>query len=382
MKVIYIIILFFLVSACSQESNHQFEPEVETINVPKSQTPKLSDFVNKIDYHVLPREIAAGFFDKVFVTEDHYIFADYDMSQKIFVLDKEFKLVSTISKYGEGPGEYQWMMAVDYNEEMEAIEILTQKNILRYSTDGKYIESVKMPFTFGSFIHYSGDDYLIYNKYPQESTNENKSSFAWWNSKSNKFSSIASQETNELAGLFMDRSNFYRFNNEVFATHIFLDTIYKIGGNKQITRFYLNFDNKNLPYEYVKFDSKESHQSILDNEEFMKNYAYHYPILLMSDNFLIDGYIKDNIFYFFILNRGNKNVISGNKVINDIDSGINYMRPRFIDNSNNLYTIHQYEELKNLATNSPNENSRFSKFVNSLDPDTGFVVVQYTLKDF
>ncbi|EOZ91521.1 hypothetical protein A33Q_4589 [Indibacter alkaliphilus LW1] len=330
----------------------------------------------------MPKEIAAGFFDKVLVTEDHYIFADYDMSQKIFVLDKEFKLVSTISKYGEGPGEYQLMMAVDYNEEMEAIEILTQKNILRYSTDGKYIESVKVPFTFGSFIHYSGDDYLIYNKNPQESTNENKSSFALWNSKSNKFSSIVTHETNELAGSFMERSNFYKFNNEIFATQIFLDTLYKIGKSNQVTRYYLNFDNKNLPYEYVKFDSKGSIQSILDNEEFMKDYAFHYPTLLISDHFLIDRYIKDNIFYFFILNKGNGKVLSGDSFVNDIDSGTNYLRPLFIDNSNNLYTIHQYEELKRLTNDSSNENSRFSKFVNSLDPETGFVVVQYTLKDF
>jgi hypothetical protein len=382
MKRLYIIIFTFLILSCSTESVRENTSEIEVINIQIDQIPKLSDFVDNIDYYILPKEVSAGFFDKILVTENNFIFADYDMSRKIFVLDKQFNLISTISKYGEGPGEYQRVMAVDFNKELETIEILTNKNIIRYSTDGKYIESVKIPFPFGSFIHVSEDKYLIYNKYQPASPTEINYLFALWNSKTNKFIPIVNHERNELAGSFMERSNMYRFNNEIFVSHIFLDTLYKVGVNNEITKYFLNFDNKNLPYKYVKFDSKEGHQSILDNEEFMKNYAFHYPTLLVTDHYLIDGYIKNNIINFFILNRIKESVVSGNKFKNDIDSGINYLHPRFIDSSNNLYTFHQYEELKELALNYTQEATYFHKFVNGIDSETGFVVIKYRLKDF
>lgn len=85
---------------------------------------------------------------------------------------------------------------------------------------------------------------------------------------------------------------------------------------------------------------------------------------------------------FIIQNKRNSKVITGRKVINDIDGGIEFLAPRFLDEEDNLYTFHEYEEIWAMAENAEDKTSDLQTFVNSLSPETGFVVVKYHLKDF
>lgn len=196
-----------------------------------------------------------------------------------------------------------------------------------------------------------------------------------------KIHTYRKRKKNELAYSFIDRNTLYKNKNEIFLTHIFLDTIYKIDETKLI-KYHINLDNINLPYKYAKFDSKNSYSSILDNNEEMNKYAFHYPLLMASDSFLIDGYIYKNNIPFFIFNRKTGKTIAGKELVNDIDFGIDYLAPRFIDNQNYFYTIHQYEELKSYVSRINSKNNKLKTFMDTVDPETGFIVTEYKLKYF
>ncbi len=382
MKITTLATIAILTLSCSNNSEDFNKTHTtKIIHVKLNQKPKLSEFVKEIKYHQLPKEVKAGYFDKVIVTKDFYLFADYEIGMNIHILDKKFNFVSKIDNYGEGPGQYQRIKGVSYNEDLDLIEILTNKDIIQFSINGEHINSIKIPFSFGNLLAMPKEDYLIYNNNSSSPSSVTDHLFTLWNYKTHKFTPIIKQRKNELVNSFIDRNTLYQNKNEIFATHIFLDTIYKMDNNK-ITKYLLNLDNLNLPYNSVKFDSKNSYTSILDNEELMQNYAFHYPILMASDHFLIDGYIYKNNISFFILNRTTGNVVAGRQVTNDVDFGINYILPRFIDNQNSFYTLHQYEELKDLATQNNLDDSDFNKFTNTLDPDTGFIVIEYKLKSF
>ncbi|WP_169714514.1 hypothetical protein, partial [Algoriphagus antarcticus] len=74
--------ILFFASSCTNRIQHSVDEE---IYVPIEQTPNLSDFVESIEYVALPAEMFSGFFNNVLVTDDHFIFADYDQEMKIYV---------------------------------------------------------------------------------------------------------------------------------------------------------------------------------------------------------------------------------------------------------------------------------------------------------
>ncbi|REG78474.1 6-bladed beta-propeller [Algoriphagus antarcticus] len=381
MKYIYIITLFSITLSCTEPTTKTEAEDVELINFRVNRDLKLSEFIDSIEYNILPKEIKYGYFDKILLTENNFIIADFEMSMNIYILDKQFNLISIINKYGEGPGEYQWIENINYNIERETIEVLTNKDILRYSISGAFIESIKLPFSFGNFSSISRDKYIIYNNNLTTDYPESTYMFAIWDSKTNNLEPLVKHIKNDLVSSHLDRSNIFRYEDEVFASHIFLDTLYKINTNKKISKFHININNQNLPYEYVKFDTESGHESILDKSEVMSNYAFHYPKLMANKEFLIDGYIKNNTIYFYLLNRINRDIFTGINIINDIDGGLNYLNPRILDNSNNIYTFHEYEELKEKANINIDKKLIFNEYIKSLGPETGFVVAKYHIKN-
>lgn len=380
MKSNHIIILLVLLLSCAEKNR---SAEVETIYVPDRQSAKLSDFVSEIEYYTLPKDIYSGFFDNVIGTENHFIFADYDMEKKVYILDKNFELVAVIDNYGEGPGEYQWIVSVVFNRERKTVEILSRKHLIRFSLKGEYLESIKLPFVFGNLAPLSKDRYIAYNQYLSAGYDEN-SYLVTWDSDNNEVTPMLYHEKNITASSYIDKRNMFYFDGYVYATHIFMDTIYKIDQNKEISKLFIDLPKESLPLEYLEGDSDHV-LSVLNDETIGKTYSYHSPRLMVSKKYLIDGFEKDRLLNFFILNKSTEHVVSVGELVNDIDSGVEYIIPQFIDQSGNFYTIYDYEPTLEYAKEKKangNSSSPFIEFVESLDPETGFIVMKFKLKDF
>lgn len=369
-----------IVFSCAGKVQNNVDSE---IYVPIEQTPILSEFVESIEYLALPSQISSGYFNKILVTEDHFIFADFDRLKKVYVLDKSLNLVSTISNYGEGPGEYQWIDAVNYNPDRKTIEIMTNKDLIRFSLDGKAIEYVSLPLIFGNLLSISKDEYLVYSKDVKKGMLEddftNDIFLIKWNSVTGKIDPVIIDYKEDVIGSMADDNNMFRYNGDVYASYAFSDTVYKVSANGKISRIHINLSDQNLPLDML-YGIQPS--QILNREEIKEKYAYHYPGLMVNDHFFIDSFAKRNRRNFIIQNNRTSNVITGRKIVNDIDGAIEFLMPHFLDENDNIYTVYEYEEIWAVAQNSENKTSDFQDFVKSLSPETGFVLVKYHLKDF
>ena len=143
MKPTFLFILILLLTACQKPKD-----EVKTIHIIEGKNLKLSEFIEEVSFISLPEEINGYSFDKFLESENYFILGDIQSSLKIYILTKNFELVSIINNYGEGPDQYQTMLNIAFNEESQLVEILTLKNILRYSIAGEFINSAEVPITW------------------------------------------------------------------------------------------------------------------------------------------------------------------------------------------------------------------------------------------
>ncbi|MBD8487458.1 6-bladed beta-propeller [Echinicola sp. CAU 1574] len=379
-KIFTISITLLSIVSCNEGNNKNIN---QIISVKLEQTPLLSSFVDRVEYIKLPNEIRYGFIDRVLVTKDYFILADYEIAMKVYVLNKDFEMVSIIDRYGEGPGEYLWLEGVNYNEQRETIEVLTNKDLIRYSTDGEFVASIRLPLIFGNLVSISENEYLVYSRDVRKgmvnSDFSNSVFILKWNSENGQIKPVISDHKKNVIGSTKDRHNMFRYKTDVYATHVYMDTVFKIDEHEGIHKIYVDLEGQNLPMELI-YGVQPS--SVLNREEIQEKYAVHYPGLMVNDNFFIDMFAKYNRINFFIQDKRTSNIISGRKILNDLDNGLNYLNPWFLDQEDNLYTIHQYEHLKEFVEDRMESETELSNFVKKLDPQTGFVVGKYHLKQF
>lgn len=372
MKPTFLFILILLLTACQKPKD-----EVKTIHIIEGKNLKLSEFIEEVSFISLPEKVNGYFFDKFIESENYFILGDIQSSLKIYILTKNFELVSIINNYGEGPDQYQTMLNIAFNEESQLVEILTLKNILRYSIAGEFINSAEVPITWiNNLVHDSGDDYIMYPQNQSHAINSHTDFLVKWNPEKKTVTPIIQHKVNEGVISFKDVNNLTKHRDTIYASHVFLDTIYTLTKG-ELGKILLKFPKENLPLELLTYEVIESQNSLLDSD----NYSYHYPLIKISDQFLLSSYVTNNSVNFFILNKLTNKVIAGSKFIDDLNLGMNWIQPKHIDNEGYFYAIHQFEYIWMKAKNSQAD-SQVSKYLNQLEIEPNFVVVKYKLKNF
>jgi len=88
-------------------------------------------------------------------------------SERILHLDSNGKILNQLSSQGQGPGEYQSIDDIRWNENSNLLEVLDKNSgkLLRFTTEGVFQNEWKNPYLYlaTSFIP-QGDDYYIYDK--------------------------------------------------------------------------------------------------------------------------------------------------------------------------------------------------------------------------
>lgn len=147
----------------------------ERKNMGESDSIVLSDIVESTQLVLLEtnKNCLISHLSGAWLMNDKILIAD-NRSENIFLFDSLGSYVTTIGKYGSGPGEYSTLWYVDFDAESERIFILDalQQKIISFLSSGQFIGEVK--FKIGCQVKsfcYAGDDQFFIQPSPQPGQN-------------------------------------------------------------------------------------------------------------------------------------------------------------------------------------------------------------------
>ncbi|MBD8489831.1 6-bladed beta-propeller [Echinicola sp. CAU 1574] len=377
-----IFILFFCLS-CKKPT--QSDENIISISLSEKKEIPMSEIISKIEYIVLPDNFNFSFVDEILFTGEYYFFCDFGHTYKIAILDKNFNLKGTIENYGEGPGEYQYITDACINSSKKSLDILSNHKLLRFDFKGDFIEEFKVPYIISKLEHLQNDDYIIHiHPWVKSITAKNNESLSnyllyQWNTNTNDLTPIL---PNPYEGQipFMSESNILKkVNKDYFFTKSFTDSIYWIRGDQVVQKYHLEFRNKLIP---MKLLQENDMVELLNNPNTRERYIYHFARLFASEDYMIDSY-QENGNGTLIYNRHTGKSISSTQFKNDIDHGLSYLSPRFLQD-NIIFNIFSPESLmehdKKHQEQLSQVNNAFTKMAKKLNRDSGSILVKYHLK--
>lgn len=155
-----------LILLCCGSPEPEIKPELKTVSIDLSQALTLSfDSVFKVEELISlqgSENLPIRSINRLFKKEEVYWILTNDL---IILSDLEGNLIKLISNKGMGPGEYQSLDDIRWNEKDQLMEVLdrTEGKILSYSLSGEFEKEWKNRFLYTalSFSPYEGD-YLVY----------------------------------------------------------------------------------------------------------------------------------------------------------------------------------------------------------------------------
>lgn len=364
--------------------------EIRKIHVGKEIKVRLSSFVDLIEYKILPDDLRVGFINKMLHYKDYIILCDYDQLSTIKVLNNDLDHeVASIAQYGEGPGEYLTIMDVTINTDMESIDVLSFQKILRFDFEGNFVEEYKHPHAFTRFQHYKDKRYVIYipSGLHESFFNDDEEGHVLfeWDAENQKIYKFFPDPYLGKLPLISSSRNFSKLVNDWYFTMNLADTIYEFDGNNYLkTKYFLDFDGKNLPYELME-NSSEFIERKLSSDDISGKYLFQETNIMASDRKILTSFRGMNrASGFIVYDKLSQEVVSGFLTENDIDMGEGpYFIPKLIKD-NVIYSIHEPEYFLNLYHQNQEKlkgvNNGFTRLVEKLDYRSPVVITKYYLK--
>lgn len=386
------IVLVFLLSCTRGNEKHLVSGDVETqkIHIGKDTKVKLSSFVDRIEYQVLPNDLHVGFIDKMLYYKDLLIICDFDQLLSIHILNSDLDGVkASIKKYGEGPGEYITIIDVTVNTDLESIDILSFQKILRFDFEGNFVEEFKHPHAFTKFQHYKDKSYVAYIPSGLDESfykdDEEGHILFEWDAEAQKISKILADPYIGRLPVISSSRNFTKLGNDWFFTANLADTIYEFDGRNNLkTKYFLDFDGKNLPNELIE-NTSEFIRKKLSSEEIFGKYLFQETNIMASDRKVLTSYRGTNkASGFIVYDKLSQGVVSGFLIENDIDMGLEpYFTPKLLK-ENVIYSVHEPEYFMNFYQQNQKKlkgvDNEFTRIVETLDLHSTGIITKYYLK--
>lgn len=352
MKYLALLLIFFVFISCNNKNS--LKKNYSTIDFENSISKDLylSEISDSLRFILLEydKENLVGNIINYKITKD-YIFI-VDAQQKLFVFDKDGKLISTIFFRGRGPAEYNYIEDFTIDPDQNHVFILDPSSfkILKYTINGEFIKNFPIKFGNAAHISYLDDDkYCIYQSSRFSADNFNlfitDSSF-------NTISEISYHgERDFVKSLpYLMTIQWYSFSNNVFYKEAFQDTIFKInsGGNIK-PHILLDFGDKSMPEKY--FTSTKYYQMGSDN-------FYQLTNILESDKYIFLEIYYENKRNYYLYEKEESGTLykldTDQFFIND-DVDLNFW-PSFIDSDGVMYQFVDAGELYNNLSNTTRAN--------------------------
>lgn len=376
-NIILLLSLFFL-SACGHNPKGENRKGkcVKNIDLDNLSSPSFNDYFSKLE--IIPidssREaLIQKVSEQVWYRGKLYVLDNNQ--KKVFIFDqKNGKLIHTIDKRGNGPGEYTDITDLQINRFTGDLELLNPMGgILKYDSLGSvYKGHINLPPTLGAahnFISISPDIYLYFcaardgNKMVMYNMKQDKIVSELYNKPTFVFFSTFYHHSYSPFYLFEDKVHFVQsYNGDVFT---FED--YKLSNKFQWNFGKYNFDiadlekNRDIPYYMEHYKTIGSQHATIfisyaeNSQYYMTQFNFHKKICSL------------------IYNKKNNNYT----VFNSFKEG-HRLIPSFIDES----AVYLFAESRTLpiVVNRDELSEENQRIYDSIDSESNPVILKYTLK--
>lgn len=318
--------------------------EIKRISIETGFDEKLSSFIKEIEYVPIDSNATIGFVDKIMSFKKYIILCDFDLGQTVSIMDEDFSLLASISNYGEGPGEYNFIADVTINEALESIDLLSFRKVLRYDFSGRFIEEITTPAVFSKFQSHEDGGYLVYQPSAMHTSlkGDVDGLLSYWNPYSDSLAIILPDMYGGKLPMISERRNLVKENNDYYFSMTLSDTIFIFDSKNTLQKkFFLDFDGKNVPNE--TFSGNDLLMEIMNSEDFKEKYLFHLANLMVDDNKIISGFQGLRRTHgFFIYDLITDDVISSFSIENDIDSGLAFFSPMLFED-NIIFSVYEFD---------------------------------------
>lgn len=374
--------LILVIQGCSSVDNKNLPLAQTPIPLPEEKATKLSDFINKIEYAILPEDTKVARIDKAQKFDNLYFLADYEITRGISIVNKNLTDITNIHNFGEGPGEYLTFLDFTINKSKKTVDLLSLNKLVRYNFEGKFLEEIKLPGIISKIQHIEGDNYLLYKS---KALHENfkgpdNTSILWvWNSLSNELTRIPSPIELENIPLFTEINNLNFQNNQILFSTNFLDTIYVYSDKIELLeKRHFNSKRPNFPYWEIKSSSELVQK--LNDPEIQKTYYYQLTNLLENEKHFITAIIFDGKYTNLIYDKQNNKSISFSEIENDVDGGYNWITPVLLEDNKLVSVIEPSYLVEHFEKGGISKTSPFYKIAEQLTMNSPLVMIKYSLK--
>ena len=227
-------------------------------------------------------------------------------SNRIILLDANGVILDSISRQGDGPGEFQSVDDIRWNEDSNFIEVLDKNNgkLLRFNSKGEFQNEWNNPYLYlaTSFMP-NGDDYFIYGGLFFNGDGDRAVLVSGkTGEKKNGFSKIG-HERSYLSVLNND--TFYTKDEEIEFFYSDSDTLYTLSEYGSNAKYIMDFGKFQTPKEFFDRDF----ENIMDfrNQAAANDYASVFSIQ-PTDKYIFIFVIKGSNFYTSIVDRATNKV--------------------------------------------------------------------------
>lgn len=310
-------LMTFICLSCSNKKDYKSSDSFERL-----------DMINNNNIKDLEDVVEESFFVKLeatnksnlrYITDvkitDKLIFICDVGSQSIFVFSfPEGKFVNEINALGVGPQEYRAINDFEINENEKTIEILdsNQKNIIKYTFGGEYVETNKISFTGAmEFIH--SDNGLIY--FSGLLREEKKGDlYQLYNTDKGSIEDKFFEVEKEYSFLTKPPHNLISSNSIAYFVPLYSPFIFQLDDNEIVKKYFLDFGN-NWVDEKILYEVHEpsDYDKAIDQNNYVKTIN-----TVIGNNFITITYYLKNKHHLSLYNAKTKNLY----YIRNFDKGI------------------------------------------------------------
>ncbi|MHA7131246.1 6-bladed beta-propeller [Algoriphagus namhaensis] len=352
---------------------------LKPIPIPVTYTEKLSEFVEEIEYVLLPENMRAVQIDKMQQFGDLIFLGDYELTKTVSIVNIKTGEVTNINRVGGGPDEYQYILDFTINREREQVEILDLNRLISYDFRGNFVEETRLPASFEKISNFSANQYVVYIARSLHSNFDrpDSESILWkWDKKSGNIERLACASEQVKLPYFTERNNLSFQNDEILFSANFLDSVY-VYGKDMVIREVRYFDGIK---DHMPFDLITRYNGDFP-EELRNEYFFHLPNLLESENYFFTTLMTDSQWVNLLYSKADNTTVIFSKIENDIDGGYPYMPILHLDD-NYLYSLVEPQYLmEHYEQYGEKPIGKFSDFTSSLTINSPLVLIRYKLKD-
>ena len=390
MKYFYALnLLTILLVRCSS-----FQPEKNKIPVidienmiENNQEIPASDVVSNITYTPLQtnNKCFIRYISKALFTKDYILINNNNKELYCFNYDGQF--VKQIGREGRGPGEFNEIIDIAFNESLNNIYILSSNTQIDvFSLEGKYLKSLKIdseaPGTIASI-----DNFIVINN----NNDAGKATYRYviYNTDGELISRFENPyHFDSKSGIFsmLHECFFYEINSKLFVKDFHSDTIYSISSDNFSPEIVLQTGKYAITPQV-----RSTKEFVMDGS---KNIMF--TNILESKNKLYVKFRYDKKTYTLLMDKTTKKNISpvflSNNKYNSFDGGIE-IKPSFYFLHNNteyfVQTFFPYElktyilsdDFKSSTPKYPEKKKQLEELANSLDENDNPVLMLVKLKE-